>query len=403
MKRRTLLITLTCVGFIIALVFLLWGVLDRNEVRYTIVDLGTVAEGKGLETSWATAINDVGQVVGRHRTPTEDFRAFIWDATHGMVDLRAFGVELRTAEDINSKGEVVGSMLFRGKDQSGQRPEPSHAYLWSEKLGLFDLHPASAEASYAAEINEEGAVIGRFRRDGGIYQAVRWDANGNLEILFPDSNGPSWEGGINECGDVVGVRGTVQGGKCDAYVRKGTQEVVLLPTLRGYQGSGAKAIDRSGTIYGFCRIWNEPMLTMVPVQWKDGVINELESLGYGRPDHRCNPHEVNSKGQIVGEASWSKRSLKETLKYWYSQIRLWLGCPVTPPMAIQDVTEKRAVVWNRGHIHDLNDLIPQNSGWLLLSASDINERGQIVGFGLHNGQQRSFLLTPSEEPPESDR
>ncbi len=43
---------------------------------------------------------------------------------------------------------------------------------------------------------------------------------------------------------------------------------------------------------------------------------------------------------------------------------------------------------------DLNTLIPRDSGWVLLSANDINNRGQIVGYGRRNGQKRAFLLTP---------
>jgi probable HAF family extracellular repeat protein len=43
---------------------------------------------------------------------------------------------------------------------------------------------------------------------------------------------------------------------------------------------------------------------------------------------------------------------------------------------------------------NLNDLIPTNSGWTLLAATGINNRGQIVGNGFHGGEQRTFLLTP---------
>ena len=34
------------------------------------------------------------------------------------------------------------------------------------------------------------------------------------------------------------------------------------------------------------------------------------------------------------------------------------------------------------------------AGWTLTSATAINNRGQIVGTGLHNGQPRGFLMTP---------
>jgi hypothetical protein len=44
---------------------------------------------------------------------------------------------------------------------------------------------------------------------------------------------------------------------------------------------------------------------------------------------------------------------------------------------------------------DLNNEIPANSGWTLQFAMDINDKGQIVGYGLYNGLNRAFILTPA--------
>jgi hypothetical protein len=46
---------------------------------------------------------------------------------------------------------------------------------------------------------------------------------------------------------------------------------------------------------------------------------------------------------------------------------------------------------------DLNTLlVPDDvSNWVLTGAIDINDAGQIVGTGLHDGQVRGFLLSPS--------
>lgn len=46
-------------------------------------------------------------------------------------------------------------------------------------------------------------------------------------------------------------------------------------------------------------------------------------------------------------------------------------------------------------MRDLNKLIPANSGWEINTARGINNRGQIVGEGKLNGQQRAYLLTPT--------
>jgi hypothetical protein len=47
---------------------------------------------------------------------------------------------------------------------------------------------------------------------------------------------------------------------------------------------------------------------------------------------------------------------------------------------------------------NLNSLLPPDSGWVLNSASGINNLGQIIGTGTYLGQPRPFLLTPLPEP-----
>jgi len=44
---------------------------------------------------------------------------------------------------------------------------------------------------------------------------------------------------------------------------------------------------------------------------------------------------------------------------------------------------------------DLNSQIPSGSGWRLGVATAINDAGEIVGVGRHNGLQRAFLLEPT--------
>lgn len=80
-------------------------------------------------------------------------------------------------------------------------------------------------------------------------------------------------------------------------------------------------------------------------------------------------NDVNRRGDVVGHASG------------------FYGFPTL---------DGTAVLWHDGQAYELGDLatdLPE--GWVLRTAEEINERGQIVGYGTVGGQTRGFLLTPA--------
>jgi probable HAF family extracellular repeat protein len=56
----------------------------------------------------------------------------------------------------------------------------------------------------------------------------------------------------------------------------------------------------------------------------------------------------------------------------------------------------------KSRIIDLNDYLAPGSGWKLMFANGINNRGQIVGYGTYYGQGRAFLLKPDRIRPVVD-
>jgi probable HAF family extracellular repeat protein len=55
----------------------------------------------------------------------------------------------------------------------------------------------------------------------------------------------------------------------------------------------------------------------------------------------------------------------------------------------------RAFIYREGAMVDLNSLLPAESGWVLTTASGINDAGEIVGTGLYDGVERGFVLIPT--------
>jgi hypothetical protein len=63
---------------------------------------------------------------------------------------------------------------------------------------------------------------------------------------------------------------------------------------------------------------------------------------------------------------------------------------------------QHAILYERGVVMDLNSLIDRDLGWDLQWAFDINEFGQIVGYGVLGGNVRAFVMTPRFEFRDDD-
>ena len=79
--------------------------------------------GLGGGGSYASAINDRGQVVGEGKNASGAWHAFLWQ-NGTMTDLGTLGGKKSAATSINERGEIVGTSTTR----SGQ----THAFLWQD-------------------------------------------------------------------------------------------------------------------------------------------------------------------------------------------------------------------------------------------------------------------------------
>ncbi|MGW3897417.1 hypothetical protein ACWD6L_19710 [Micromonospora profundi] len=102
---------------------------------YRMVVLGTL----GGDNSFASAMNDRGDVVGRSQVADGTYRGFLWHRGQ-MVDLGAF-----TPTDVNNQGQVIGT-----------RDGGLGAHVWHQGV----LRPLAGLPAAPVAINDRGQIVG---------------------------------------------------------------------------------------------------------------------------------------------------------------------------------------------------------------------------------------------------
>lgn len=103
---------------------------------------------------------------------------------------------------------------------------------------------------------------------------------------------------------------------------------------------------------------------------------------------------INDRLEVVGESSQRRRwktpgTADRTLtKVGLAGLRDWLR------QKSWREHQRHAFLWEKGNIIDLNECTSRLTGWELIEARAINNRGAIVGLGEYKGELHAFLLTP---------
>jgi probable HAF family extracellular repeat protein len=134
--------------------------------------------------------------------------------------------------------------------------------------------------------------------------------------------------------------------------------------------------------------------------WSNGVMTDLGTLGGSTGQ----AYALGNGGRVVGYADTSTGSPHGFLFTLNSagnvSSRTDLGAgsgAYSYAWAINSLgqavgTNGHAVLWQDGVMSDLNTLIPPDTGWVLMSATAINDRGEIAGWGTYQGFTRAFVL-----------
>ena len=323
---------------------------------YSITDLGTF----GGQDSYASSINDAGQVVGYAALSSGLTHAFLYSSS-SLQDLGTLsGVGDSLAFGINNFGQVVGYStffpnIFTSIDQ---------AFLYSD--GLQNLDVFGGQSSFAYSINNKGEVVGLFGEglDGPDHAFLY--TNGRAIDLSTFGGRESVAFSINNSSQVVGSASTVDG-PSRAFLYEGG----VLQDLGTGPGSDASSINDRGQVVGSLFVAsNGPTHAFL----KDkGLIQDLGTL-YGSSSRATS---INNDGQVVGNSDFPNGSS--------------LTCPYG---------NSHAFIYSNGVMNDLNSLVPNNSNWEITFANGINDRGQIVADGLRDCTSHALLLTPTASVPE---
>jgi probable HAF family extracellular repeat protein len=255
---------------------------------YSAVDLGTLGGG-GF--SWAHAVNNKGQVVGRSSAPgTFSHHAFLWDAGV-MTDLGTLpGGSYSEAFAVNDRGQVVGWGTVNEATCTGF-DGCWHGFLW-ENGTMTDLGTLGAGfLSYAYSIDDEGTIVGISTRADypfDQWHAVTWKDGVITDLGTVAGARQTMAFGINNRGTIAGSWTDASGQTFPLLWDRGA--IAALPTLPGATYSEPYKINSRGQAVGVSRDR--------AVLWSAGTITDLGLLTGAAWSHA---RDINNQGQIVGK------------------------------------------------------------------------------------------------------
>ena len=379
--RRRLLIG----GFGLGLLLILYKtvVLSLQPTpRYAIADLGILPSDT---VSGASAINNRGEIVGLSGPGRQDLQHSFVYRNGGMTDLGLFGlIGCHDGPEINDSGQITG--VLRAVRASGQGFR-ADAFLYSSGR-MRDLGTLpGCFLSIGNGINSQGQIVGEAITGSAVEHAFFYRYGGMADIGTPPGYAGAIATGINAAGQIIGSSEQQNGFGLQAFVYDSrTRKMTPLTALPDCKDSLPLGINDQGQIIGSAMSGAGSFFTETDhaVLWENGRAVDLGRL----PGlDNANGTTINNRGTAVGTA-WSRPNrLSQFVNDHPIRLKPLLGL-------FEPHITSHAFVFRGGKIQDLNALIPARSGWMLEKASGINDRGQIVGQGLHHRQERAFLLTP---------
>jgi len=293
---------------------------------------------------------------------------------------------------LNRDGSVVGSTTQGGVQQAFVwKPNSNNSHQGTQySLDQF----GSGTYGVASAISTNGTIAGYTRDSSGQKHLTTWNYSSLAATGLRSVSGAEIGVGVNDAGQI-------------AFADASSPYVYDSGTSHLLQASwgGARAINAAGDAVGAAN--NGLLSSYQGTLWTAGAYGTNNNIGaiYGSPFTGSGAmHAINNSRRMAGyvvDGGVSKAVVWD-----------WGFAPTILPLhsaSAYGVNDQGDVVgyynvgrnpflWENGSLVDLQSEIDPLSGWSLQDAYDINELGQIVGYGYLNGQQRGYLLTPVPEP-----
>jgi probable HAF family extracellular repeat protein len=360
------------------------------QARYKVQDLGVQhPDNLGM----AMALNNYGWTENMEQALDHFTLSTLYPPVRGSVRISIgdLNLELGTLggenssinwNGINDPGEAVGMSETSVPDPNGEdvcgfgTHLTCSPFLWQNGT-MSALPTVGGNNGQASAINNSGQVAGY--AENGIADSTCPQGTVNfmvdLPVMWTKGNAralPTIDGdpdgvafGINNRGQAVGYSGTCTAANYAVVWENGT--ATKLPDL-GDPGGIAYAINSHNQVVGQAVNSNGTALAAL---WQNNTVVALGGLLPG--DVASFATSINNRGQVVGSSFDSGSN--------------W----------------SRGLLWQNGAMTDLNTLFPASSNLYVVSASNINESGQISGMavemaGPHAGIiVHAYLATPVDE------
>jgi probable HAF family extracellular repeat protein len=325
-------------------------------------------------------------------------------AQYTLTDLGSLAGGATYGYKINASGMAVGFSMT---------PQGARGFAWSRTGGMQNLGVLRNDpSSFALGLTDSGRVVG-YSGSGAMRTAFSWTQSGGMVDLGTfGSDAISLGLGANDAGQSVGLSGFDSGTK-RAFLHTGSG-MTDLGFVPGRNSSYARDVNGLGSVVGHS-VGSDSLAFL----WRPSVgMTVLPHLLGGTTSAA---QAINENGAIAG---WATDALgKKRAVVWQTGSG---GGPITVDggsgsgsgavlegAEALDVNNLGQVVGygllenqERAFFYDpvlgarrLDQVIGQSAaGWTFVRAQGINDSGEIVGYGLFNGQTHAFVASPVPEP-----